>query len=61
MISMPFDLQDRLLQTPRPLRTVAQQPMRDLQSSGDIRILIVDDDTATCSVIQAALANRPPW
>jgi len=55
---MPFDLQDRLLQTPRPLRTVAQQPMRELQSSGDIKILIIDDDHATCSVIQAALANR---
>lgn len=55
---MPFDLQDRLLQTPRPLRTVAQTPMRELQSSGDIKILIIDDDHATCSVIQAALANR---
>ena len=55
---MPFDLQDRLLQTPRPLRTVAPQPMRELQSSGDIKILIIDDDSATCAVIQAALANR---
>jgi DNA-binding response OmpR family regulator len=58
MTAMPFDLQDRLLQTPRPLRTVAQEPMRELQSSGDIKILIIDDDPATCSVIQAALANR---
>ena len=32
--------------------------MRELQSSGDIRILILDDDPATCSVIQAALSNR---
>jgi DNA-binding NtrC family response regulator len=32
--------------------------MRELQSSGDIKILIIDDDHATCSVIQAALANR---
>lgn len=55
---MPFDLQDRLLQTPRPLRAVAHTPMRELQSSGDIRILIIDDDSATCSVIQAALSNR---
>jgi len=55
---MPFDLQDRLVQTPRPLRPVAHTPMRELQSSGDIRILIIDDDNATCSVIQAALANR---
>src|SRR5262245_55863204 len=55
---MPFDLQDRLLQTPRPIRSVAQTPMRELQSSGDIRILIIDDDNATCSVIQAALSNR---
>jgi CheY-like chemotaxis protein len=53
---MTFDLQDRLIQTPRPVRGDA--PMRELQSSGDIRILIVDDDPATCSVIQAALANR---
>jgi DNA-binding response OmpR family regulator len=58
MISMPFDLQDRLLQTPRPLRTANHAPMRDLQSSGDIKILIIDDDTSTCAVIQAALANR---
>jgi DNA-binding NtrC family response regulator len=35
------------------------QPLvRELQSSGDIRILILDDDPATCSVIQAALSNR---
>lgn len=53
---MPFDLEDRMTQTPRPLR--GQAPVRELQSSGDIRILIVDDDPATCSVIQAALANR---
>jgi DNA-binding NtrC family response regulator len=32
--------------------------VRELQSSGDIRILILDDDPATCSVIQAALSNR---
>lgn len=55
---MPFDLQDRLLQTPRPVRIATHATMRDLQSSGDIKILIIDDDTSTCSVIQAALANR---
>ncbi|MBY0514404.1 MAG: response regulator [Gemmataceae bacterium] len=53
---MPFDLEDRLVQTPKPVRGVA--PVRDLQSSGDIRILIVDDDQTTCSLIQNALANR---
>src|SRR5438105_12306969 len=42
--------------TPRPARTPA--PISELQSSGDIRILILDDDPATCSVIQAALSNR---
>ena len=33
-------------------------PLSELQSSGDIRILIIDDDPATCAVIQAALSNR---
>jgi DNA-binding response OmpR family regulator len=60
---MPFDLEDRITQTPKPAFTHtpaprAQPAMRELQSSGDIRILILDDDTATCSVIQAALSNR---
>lgn len=53
---MSLDLEDRLRQTPRPAR--APSPISELQSSGDINILILDDDTATCSVIQAALANR---
>src|SRR5215831_7183869 len=53
---MPVELDARLSSTPRPARTPA--PMRELQSSGDIRILILDDDPATCSVIQAALSNR---
>jgi CheY-like chemotaxis protein len=70
---MPFDIQDHLTQTPKPVfanlteqkaavhKAAAPKAMastRDLQSSGDIRILILDDDLATCSVIQAALANR---
>jgi len=60
---MPFDIEDRLTQTPKPafshLSVPKGQPVvRDLQSSGDIRILILDDDPATCSVIQAALSNR---
>jgi DNA-binding response OmpR family regulator len=60
---MPFDIEDRLTLTPKPLFPPAaaqktQPATRDLQSSGDIRILILDDDPATCSVIQAALANR---
>lgn len=53
---MPLEIEDRLIQTPKPGRGPAA--MRELQSSGDIRILIVDDDTATCAVIQAALSNR---
>jgi CheY-like chemotaxis protein len=53
---MPLELEDRLRQTPRPMRTPA--PINELQSSGEIRLLIVDDDPATCAVIQAALANR---
>src|SRR4051794_3517415 len=53
---MPFDLEDRLAQTPKPARAPA--PLRELQSAGDIRLLILDDDPATCSVIQAALSNK---
>lgn len=59
---MPFDVHDRLTQTPKPgSATLAEykvSPARELQSSGEIRILVVDDDPATCSVIQAALSNR---
>jgi DNA-binding response OmpR family regulator len=60
---MAFDIEDRLTHTPKPAFTPAagqkaQPVMRELQSSGDIRILILDDDPATCSVIQAALSNR---
>jgi DNA-binding response OmpR family regulator len=60
---MPYDLDDRLTQTPKPSFPLAAHKAqtaagRELQSSGDIRILILDDDSATCSVIQAALSNR---
>ena len=59
---MPFDIEDRLTQTPKPAfphtAPKNQQGTRELQSSGDIRILILDDDPGTCSVIQAALSNR---
>jgi CheY-like chemotaxis protein len=41
----------------KPLR-VPGPGISELQSSGEIRILILDDDQATCSLIQAALANR---
>lgn len=51
-----LDVMDRIGQTPRPSRAPA--PISELQSSGEIRLLILDDDPATCSVIQAALANR---
>jgi CheY-like chemotaxis protein len=53
---MPLELDERLRTTPRPAR--APNPISELQSSGDIRILVLDDDPATCSVIQAALSNR---
>src|SRR5215831_5455194 len=63
---MPYDVEDRLTQTPKPLfpavtpapKGQAQPGPRELQSSGDIRILILDDDPHTCAVIQAALASR---
>jgi DNA-binding response OmpR family regulator len=42
--------------TPKPTRAPA--PLGELQSSGEIRLLILDDDPATCAVIQAALSNR---
>ena len=51
-----LELEERIRQTPRPTR--APSPLSELQSSGDIRILVVDDDPATCDVIQAALSNR---
>ncbi len=53
---MLVETDDRLRTTPRPAKSLA--PINELQSSGDINILILDDDQATCSVIQAALANR---
>jgi CheY-like chemotaxis protein/DNA-binding Xre family transcriptional regulator len=54
--TMGFDVEDRIRQTPKPARTPA--PIGELQSSGDIRLLVVDDDPATCAVIQAALSNK---
>ena len=44
--------------TPKAQPTQPQHAPRDLQSAGDINILVIDDDPATCSVIQAALANN---
>ena len=62
---MPYDLADRLTQTPKPMYPMTPPPKahlqpapRELQSSGDIHILILDDDPHTCAVIQAALSNR---
>jgi ActR/RegA family two-component response regulator/DNA-binding XRE family transcriptional regulator len=61
---MPYDVEDRLTQTPKPLFPAvtpapkAHTGARELQSSGDIHILILDDDPHTCAVIQAALSNR---
>ena len=67
---MPYDIDDRLTQIPKPLYPM-MTPLppaqfkgqsfpasRELQSSGDIHILILDDDPHTCAVIQAALNNR---
>lgn len=51
-----YETESRLYNTPKPARTPA--PIGELQSSGDIRLLIVDDDPATCAVIQAALSNK---
>jgi DNA-binding NtrC family response regulator len=53
---MHVDIEDRLRTTPKPTRAPA--PLGELQSSGEIRLLILDDDPATCAVIQAALSNR---
>jgi ActR/RegA family two-component response regulator len=61
---MPYDIEDRLTQTPKPLFPAhtpapkAQPAPRELQSSGEIHILILDDDPHTCAVIQAALSAR---
>lgn len=51
-----YEVEDRVRVTPKPARTPA--PIGELQSSGDIRLLVVDDDPATCAVIQAALSNK---
>jgi CheY-like chemotaxis protein len=57
---MSLELEDRLrqsqTQTPRPTRAPAS--LGELRSSGEIRLLILDDDAATCAVMQAALSNR---
>jgi CheY-like chemotaxis protein len=53
---MAVEVLERVGQAPRPTRAPA--PIAELQSSGEIRLLILDDDPATCSVIQAALSNR---
>ena len=57
---MSLELEDRVrqsqTQTPRPTRAPAA--LGELRSSGEIRLLILDDDAATCAVMQAALSNR---
>lgn len=45
-----------------PIATVIRStkratPLDELQSSGEIHVLVIDDDPATCAVIQAALSN----
>lgn len=56
MVATAYEVEERIRMTPKPARTPA--PIGELQSSGDIRLLIVDDDPATCAVIQAALSNK---
>ena len=56
MTATAYEVEDRIRMTPKPAKTPA--PIGELQSSGDIRLLIVDDDPATCAVIHAALSNR---
>jgi hypothetical protein len=63
-MTMPFEIDERLTPMPKPAfppaaSNKAQPAMRDLQSSGDIRILILDDDPATCAVIQASRQPCP--
>lgn len=53
---MSVAMEDRVTQAPRQARGPA--PLRELQSSGDIRILVLDDEPGTCSLIQAALTTR---
>jgi CheY-like chemotaxis protein len=53
---LQLEIDDRLRQTPRPMKSPT--PLGELQSSGDLRLLIIDDDPGTCAVIQAALSNR---
>jgi len=53
---MALELHESLRTTPRPLKTPAA--LGELQSSGEIRILIIDDDAATCGMIEVALSNR---
>ncbi len=46
---------------PAPAASALRSPtsgLGELQSAGEIRILILDDDTSTCALIQAALANN---
>jgi DNA-binding response OmpR family regulator len=43
--------------TPSPVRQMVPGP-GDLQTAGEVRLLIVDDDQATCQVIRAALAGH---
>ncbi|MCS6863866.1 MAG: response regulator [Gemmataceae bacterium] len=63
---MPFPVEDRLSAATKPMfppitpapKGTPQTTTRELQSAGEIHILILDDDPHTCAVIQAALANR---
>jgi CheY-like chemotaxis protein len=69
---MFYGVDDRLnpaqnmIQTPKPMfppitPSPNRQPSateRELQSAGDIHILILDDDPHTCAVIQAALSSN---
>jgi CheY-like chemotaxis protein len=60
---MSADVQQKqpVLPERTPLRNGAQKEpaiMRDFQPSGEIRLLVLDDDPQTCQLIRAALHNQ---
>ena len=54
---MSIELDDRAAPAPPRLANRAAA-LTDLQSAGEIRVLIVDDDPAICGLIEAALAAQ---
>ncbi|MCZ2340566.1 MAG: response regulator [Bacteroidales bacterium] len=52
---MSIEIDDSIATAIRPTKRTT--PLDELQSSGAIHVLVIDDDPATCAVIQAALSN----